>query len=139
MVKRYGCVFTYLAMHVVHIEIAHSLNAESFLCAFSSFAARRGLPTNMYSNNGTNFVRASGILKDEFSNIWSDKEQSKIYNQLRQKGVTWHFNPPLASHAGGVWEQIIQSIRRILTALTTEQTLDDKSSVSEFILEALDQ
>ena len=127
MVKRYGCVFTCLAIRAVHVEIAHSLDAESFLCAFSRFTARRGLPTNMYSDNGTNFVGASGILKDEFSNIWSDKEQSKIYNRLRQKGVTWHFNPPLASHAGGVWERIIRSIRRILTALTTEQTLDDET------------
>ena len=84
--------------------------------------------SNMYcSDNGTNFVGASGILKDEFSNIRSDKEQSKIYNQLRQKGVTWHFNPLLASHAGGVWERIIRSIKRILTALTTEQTLDDET------------
>ena len=77
----------------------------------------------MYSDNETNFVGSSEILKDEFSNIRSDKEQSKIYNQLRQKGVTWHFNPPLAR--GGVWERIIRSIKRILTALTTEQTLDD--------------
>ena len=61
------------------------------------------------------------------SAIFGLKEQCKIYNQLRQKGVTWHFNPPLASHAGRVWEQIIRSIRRILTALTTEQTLDDKT------------
>ena len=50
----------------------------------------------MYSDNETNFVGASGILKDEFSNIRSDKEQSTICNQLRQKAVIWHFNPPSA-------------------------------------------
>ena len=84
----------------------------------------------MYSDNGTNFVGASGILKDEFKNIQSDEEQSKIYDQLRMKGVTWHFNPPSASHTGGVWERVIRSIRRILAALTTEQTLDDETLVT---------
>jgi hypothetical protein len=127
MVKRYGCVFTCMAILAVHIEVAHSLDAKSFSCAFSRFTARRGLPTDMYSDNGTNFVGASRILKDEFKIIQSDKEQSKIFNQLRGKGVSWHFNPPSASHTGGVWERVIRSIRRILTALTTEQTLDDET------------
>jgi hypothetical protein len=43
-VKRYGCIFTCLAMRAAHIEVAHSLDAESFLCAFSRFTARRGVP-----------------------------------------------------------------------------------------------
>ena len=39
-VKRHGCLFTCLTMRAVHIEIAHSLDAESFLCAFSRFLNR---------------------------------------------------------------------------------------------------
>ena len=47
-VKRYGCLFTCLTMRAVHIEIAYSLDAESFLCAFSRFIARRGQPKEVY-------------------------------------------------------------------------------------------
>ena len=90
----------------------------------------------MYSDNGTNFVGASGILKDEFRNIWSDKEQSKIYNPLRQKGITWHFSPPLASHAGGVMGADYPIHQKdFLTALTTEQTLEDET-LSTLLAEA---
>jgi hypothetical protein len=125
-VKRYGCVFTCLAMRAVHIEVAHSLDAESFLCAFSRFIARRGVPKEVFSDNGTNFIGASGILKEEFKKIQSQESQGKIIDRLRTKEISWHFNPPLASHTGGIWERMIRSIRRILAALTSEQSIDDE-------------
>ena len=100
-VKRYGCVFTCMAVRAVHIEVAHSLEAELFLCAFSRFTARGGVPRHVYSDNGTNFVGASGTLKQEFEKIQSCEAQ-KIYSCLRMSKVRWHFNAPLASHTGGV-------------------------------------
>ena len=113
-------------MRAVHIEVAHSLDSESFLCAFSRFTARRSLPKDVYSDNGSNFIGACRILKEEFKNIQSDEAQSMICNSLRMKEVTWHFNPPLGSHSGGVRERMIRSIRRILTALMGEQVVNEK-------------
>ena len=54
-VKRYGCLFTCLASRAVHIEIAHSLDTDSFIDALRRFIARRGRPEVMRSDNGTNF------------------------------------------------------------------------------------
>lgn len=37
------------------------------------------------------------------------------------------FNPPAASHMGGVWERMIRSVRKILAVLLKEQTLTDET------------
>ena len=51
----------------------------------------------------------------------------RIDNCLRKRGVKWSLNPPRASHAGGIWEQMIRSIRRILRALLGCQLVDDET------------
>ena len=43
-VKRYGCIFTCMATRAVHIEVAHSLDSNSFLMALHRFIARGGKP-----------------------------------------------------------------------------------------------
>ena len=40
-VKRYGVLFTCLAIQVVHIEIANNLDTDSFINALRRFVARR--------------------------------------------------------------------------------------------------
>ena len=53
--------------------------------------------------------------------------QVKIHQCLLQRGIKWVFNPPSASHHGGVWERLIRSTRKVLSGLVIEQTLDDES------------
>ena len=53
-------------------------------------------------------------------------DQAKIYNCLRSSNVQRSFNPPEASHQGGIWEGIISSIWKIFGALLKEQLVNDK-------------
>lgn len=57
-VKRFGCIFTCLSIRAVHIEVANSLDAVSFINALERFIAGRGEPMEISSDNGTNFVEA---------------------------------------------------------------------------------
>ncbi len=52
---------------------------------------------------------------------------SKIEYTLLQLGIKWMFNPPAASHHGGVWEHLIRSIKKILNATLRTQSLDEES------------
>ena len=40
--------------------------------------------------------------------------------------IAWIFNPPAASHMGGIWERMICSVRQILRAMLREQVVSDE-------------
>ena len=87
------------------------------------FIARRGHPVEIRTDNGGSFVSAEKELRQEIMK-WN---QETIHNYLLQQSVKWIFNPPFASHHGGVWERCIRTARKILNALLKEQTLDDEN------------
>ena len=122
LVKRFGVVFTCLAIRAVHIEISHSLKTDSFILALRRFLARGGQVKEIRSDNGTNFTSGEKELREAINN-WN---QDKIHRHLLQKHITWTFNPPYGSHHGGVWERCIRSIRGILRVLLKEQVVDDE-------------
>ena len=121
--KRYGCLFTCLQTRAVHVEVAHSLDTQSFLMALERFITRRGLPEIIRSDNGRNFVAGNRELQDVIAG-WN---QERIHNALAPRNVTWLFNPPLASHMGGVWERQIRTVRRLFAGLTGDQRLTDEA------------
>ena len=109
-------------MRAVHLEISHTFDTDSFILALRRFIARSGQVKEIRSDNGTNFMGAEKALRIMISG-WN---QAKIHDTLPQKGIKWVFNPPAASHHGGVWQRLIRSTHKILGALTKEQVLDDE-------------
>ena len=112
--KRYRCIFTCLRYRVVHIEVAEDLSTDSFINAVLRFVGRRA---------ELDVVKA---LK-----AW---DQENIQTTLTQRGIEWKFNPPAASHKGGIWERLIRSIRRILHSLIGERLLNDEA-LRTFVME----
>ncbi|PIK33170.1 hypothetical protein BSL78_30017 [Apostichopus japonicus] len=123
MLKRYGCIFTCLASRAVHLEVSHSLDTDSFIHTLRRFINRRGHPQKILSDNGSNFKCAQKELKKNLDALKGDK----VGRFLAQRGVDWEFNPPGASHMGGIWERMIRSVRRILVNLLSQQTVTDEA------------
>ena len=122
IIKRYGVVFTCLVVRAIHIEMASSLDTDSCIHALRRFFARRGQVQSMHSDNGTNFVAAERELRGAVRAL----DHAKIQDTLMAKGITWHFNPPAASHFGGVWERQIRTIRKVLNSIVKQQTVDEE-------------
>ena len=49
--------------------------------------------------------------------------RGRIQDELNKRGIRWLFNPPAASHMGGVWERQIRMVKKVLAGLTREQVL----------------
>ncbi|CAG2227654.1 unnamed protein product [Mytilus edulis] len=122
VVKRYGCLFTCLTTRAVHIEIAHSLNTDSFISAFQRFTSRRGIP----ERSTVIMEQISLAVKSNFKKNIEQWNKATISNYMLHKDIIWTFNPPYASHRGGAWERMIRSTRNIFKALINQQLLSDE-------------
>ena len=104
-VKRYVCIFNCMATRAVHLEVVPALDSGAFIQAYRRFCSRRNVvPTEIFSDNGGNFV----VAKKEL-----DKE------------VKWRFNPPRASHQGGFYEIFFKIFRKIFRTVASESTLTE--------------
>ncbi|XP_068729037.1 uncharacterized protein [Montipora capricornis] len=102
IVKHYGCLFSCLTLRATHIEVAESLETDSFISALRRFISRRGKPRVIISDNGTNLCGGERELREAVDS-WN---QQKINSFLHQRNIDWKFNPPGASHMGGGWSAL---------------------------------
>ncbi len=85
------------------------MDISSCVMGIERFTARRGFPSVILSDIGTNFIGAEKELLQLVHN-W---DQAQISTSLVSKGIRWKFNPPAAPHHGGSWERIVPSFKRV--------------------------
>ena len=81
-VKAYVCVFVSLSIKAVHLELASDLTTDAFIAALQRFIARRGKPSLIRSDHGTNFVGAVGELKEFVVFFQNQKAQGHNYIRI---------------------------------------------------------
>ncbi|XP_049286210.1 uncharacterized protein LOC125765292 [Anopheles funestus] len=112
--KAYIAIFVCFFSKAVHIEIVEDLSAAAFLVCFRRFTSRRGIPVEVYSDNGLNFKGASREIRELYALTNKDSFQTAIQENVCKKGITWHFIPPRAPNFGGLWEAAVKSAKRTL-------------------------
>ena len=98
--------------------------------------ARRGTPSYVLSDNGTNFVAAEKEIGQKIRELDQDEIVKKT---TRHHKIQWQFNPPSAPHCGGVFESMIKSAKRAIRALLgdteiTDEELDTAACSAEGLL-----
>ncbi|XP_058827012.1 uncharacterized protein LOC131686993 [Topomyia yanbarensis] len=111
VLKAYVAVFVCMCTKAVHLELVTDLSTERFLQALRRFTARRGRCTDIYSDNGTNFVGARNQIRALFTLLKDQNHQEAVIKECVNQGIHWHFNPPGAPHFGGLWEAAVRSAK----------------------------
>ena len=72
-------------VRAVHVDILFDLSVQSFIRSFKRFAARRGTPRKLVSDNGKTFTAAAKALKA----ISENEAVSKLLSGFK---IEWQFN-----------------------------------------------
>ncbi|XP_013145931.1 PREDICTED: uncharacterized protein LOC106109047, partial [Papilio polytes] len=120
--KGYVAVFVCMVTKAVHLELVSDLTSSAFLAALRRLAARRGAPQHIYSDNGTNFVKANRRLREEMIDLKSTIDEH-FYTEITNMEIEWHFNAPSWPSAGGLWEAAVKSLKYHLRRVIGEQRL----------------
>lgn len=107
-------IFVCFATKACHLEVVDSLTSKAFISTLERFFARRGFASNIYSDNGTNFVGANNEIKELLKFLRSESHNNKVKNYLAPHNINWHFNPARSPHMGGSWETVVKSFKRHL-------------------------
>lgn len=116
--NKWGIIFKCLSTRAVYIDVLHNLDADSFLMALRRFTARRGTPSDLVSDQGTNFKGGERELREAFAAL-----APELQAQLARQQIESRFNPPNAPHFGGCWQREIRSLKQALTATIGAQSV----------------
>ncbi|XP_072377915.1 uncharacterized protein [Diabrotica undecimpunctata] len=120
-IKGYVCVFVCFCTKAIHLELITNLTTDCFLFCLKRFIARRGIPNDIYSDNGSTFVGARNELK-QFGQFLL-KNNTYIHNYAIDHNINWHFIPPYAPNFGGLWEAAVKSMKHHLKRVLLDKKL----------------
>lgn len=84
--KGYIALFICLCTEAIHIEAVSDMSIPAFMAAYRRFCSRRGLPGHLYSDNGTNFVGASRLIRKEI-NAHLLHVSAEIVSEMDRSGI----------------------------------------------------
>ncbi|GFS87220.1 integrase catalytic domain-containing protein [Trichonephila clavipes] len=108
IIKHYHVLYLHTA---IHLEIVSNLSTEAFIGSLKRFISRRGRPSDIFSDNGTNFVGANNEFRKILKRLFKRESSEKFEDFLASESIQWHFNPPAAPHFGGLWEAGVKSLK----------------------------
>ncbi len=125
--SHYLLLLTCCHIRAVRLELLSDLSTDAFLLALTRAGSHGVNPHTILSDNGGNFDGANRLLRA----LWAALPQEEL--ERRRPLIKWRFNPPYASHYGGVFERLIGAAKAALYhALPSHHTLSLEQLLTAF-------
>ncbi|KAL0858623.1 hypothetical protein ABMA27_012456 [Loxostege sticticalis] len=102
--KGYVCVYVCFVTKAIHLELTSDISTEAFLASFKRFIARRGLPSDVYCDNGGCFRGARNQLAELYKLLDSAEHQTPVQAYASRQGIQFHFTPSYSPIFAGLAE-----------------------------------
>ena len=124
IVRAYIALFICLSTRAIHLELVCSLSTTDFIAALRCFIARRGIPHEIITDNGTNFVGANNKLQAIYKLLESSDNLKTLQSFTNKHHIKWKFNPGQAPHFEGLWEAGVKSTKTLLRKILLNHSLN---------------
>ena len=101
-----------MVTRAIHVELVPGLDTSTFRNALRRFFALFGVCKHLRSDNASTFCCAVRQMGNDY-----EKTLEILKLEAQRANCDWIFNPPTASHFGGLWERAIRKVRSILDAV----------------------
>ncbi|XP_046841149.1 uncharacterized protein LOC124435254 [Xenia sp. Carnegie-2017] len=105
--KVYIALFSCCVTRALHLDLVKDLSADEFVRCLRRFAARRGTPSLMVSDNAKTFKATVKTLENLYKN-------ERMQGYLGNNRIEWKFNLERAPWWGGFFERMVRSVKRCL-------------------------
>ena len=101
------------ATKAVHLEPVEDLSTPTFLAAVTRFVSKHGVPFDIHSDHGTNFMGAARKLTEVQELLRSESFRNAASHLASTYHIHWHFIPQCAPHFGGLWESAVKVMKNV--------------------------
>ena len=103
--KVWVSLFCCMLTRAVYLVLVDDLKSTTFLAALTELATRRGQPKVIVSDNMTTYTHGNKVLTYIAS-------QPEVKKELASLGVEWRWMPAKASWSGGIYERLVDIVKK---------------------------
>ena len=113
--EAYISLYTCASSHAIHLNLVPELSSKVFLRSFKRFVGRRGIPTEVLSDNAKTF------------------KSVEVHDYIRSSRIKWIFNVEGAPWWGGFFKRLVKSVKRCLKEVVRYARLTDEELLTVLI------